>query len=616
MADYSFSPQFANLSGLQPLPALDVTRGAALQFQPLQAIQIQSSRPELVAEGIAGAVSNIAKGALSGITARYEKKEEKEKETRKFAQELLLEEAKQKTKNKQFLDELKLKIASEHGLEADVDERMAAVEQAAQRLGMVNPSGEVVEQKPSPRKTSIDSDFVTPTPVSASADTYGGRRLSPADATFVPSGTPKDGALKIDTQTPLPETEKAPPIPVPSAVVSPPEDVINIPPPNIQRVSTQAPALAGVQPQPEAAPAPTPALAGIEAPVDKWWLQNQPKEVTQPRKTDNIVFEPSQQSVAEQAAIDLSKSSDYNYLVTAEKDSRNRWVLKQQDNSANVAKLAADAERLGIDKQKLIIDQANAQINAKKAEDERIKNERERLKADEAARNTLKNSINNESVKLKQIDQAIDEIESDPTIVGIMTDYYLGKEKMPLSPITYKEAALIAEKLGYKDIKEKAQKVKNISNRIASIGSNIGWSIFREMKTLSPTGTAGVGSLTEGERQSLEQTQGPLDITSSPDLILETLYNLKNGTTKTIVNASREIKQIDPTFKMPIMSPLRITKTDKDLYNRIQEAEAKATDQAKKTENYLNAMQKKEMLENEAIRIEDFNKMLAEMQAL
>jgi hypothetical protein len=87
MADYSFSPQFANLSGLQPLPALDVTRGAALQFQPLQAIQVQSSRPELVAEGIAGAVSNIAQGALSGITAKYEKAEAEEKEKRKFAQE-------------------------------------------------------------------------------------------------------------------------------------------------------------------------------------------------------------------------------------------------------------------------------------------------------------------------------------------------------------------------------------------------------------------------------------------------------------------------------------------------------------------------------------------------
>lgn len=87
MADYSFSPQFANLTGLQPLPAIDVTRGGALQFQALQPIQVVSSRPELVAEGIAGAVSNIAKGALSGITAKWEKEERMDEEERKFAQE-------------------------------------------------------------------------------------------------------------------------------------------------------------------------------------------------------------------------------------------------------------------------------------------------------------------------------------------------------------------------------------------------------------------------------------------------------------------------------------------------------------------------------------------------
>jgi hypothetical protein len=87
MADYSFTPQFANLTGLQPLPALDVTRGARLQFQPLQAIQIQSSQPELVGQSIAGAVSNIAKGALSGITAKYEEKKAEEQEKRKYAHE-------------------------------------------------------------------------------------------------------------------------------------------------------------------------------------------------------------------------------------------------------------------------------------------------------------------------------------------------------------------------------------------------------------------------------------------------------------------------------------------------------------------------------------------------
>jgi hypothetical protein len=45
MAEYSFSPQFANLTGLQPVPALDVTRGANLEFRPLDRIQIMSSQP-------------------------------------------------------------------------------------------------------------------------------------------------------------------------------------------------------------------------------------------------------------------------------------------------------------------------------------------------------------------------------------------------------------------------------------------------------------------------------------------------------------------------------------------------------------------------------------------
>jgi hypothetical protein len=114
MADYSFSPQFANLSGLQPLPALDVTRGAALQFQPLQAIQIQSSRPELVAEGIAGAVSSIAQGALSGITAKYEKEEAEEKEKRKYAHELMLYGAKEKSDNADFYAKEEARFISEN----------------------------------------------------------------------------------------------------------------------------------------------------------------------------------------------------------------------------------------------------------------------------------------------------------------------------------------------------------------------------------------------------------------------------------------------------------------------------------------------------------------------
>jgi hypothetical protein len=158
MADYSINPQFANLSGLQPLQALDLTRGGSLQFQPLDQIEIVSSRPELVAQGIAGAVQGISQGALTGITARWEKEEEREKEKRKYAQELALEEAKQKTKNQYFIDELKLKTAAEHGTEADLPDRLNQIDRAAERLGFVNPSGNVVETKPV-KKQSSDIQF-------------------------------------------------------------------------------------------------------------------------------------------------------------------------------------------------------------------------------------------------------------------------------------------------------------------------------------------------------------------------------------------------------------------------------------------------------------------------
>ena len=99
MADYSINPQFANLSGLQPLQALDLTRGGSLQFQALAPIEVVSSKPELVAQGIAGAVQGIAQGALTGITAKWEKEESLAKEQRKYAHELELAGAKKKSED-------------------------------------------------------------------------------------------------------------------------------------------------------------------------------------------------------------------------------------------------------------------------------------------------------------------------------------------------------------------------------------------------------------------------------------------------------------------------------------------------------------------------------------
>jgi hypothetical protein len=206
MADYSFSPQFANLSGLQPLPALDVTRGAALQFQPLQAIQVQSSRPELVAEGIAGAVSNIAQGALSGITARYEKAEAEEERKLKFAQEIAVAEIKA---GGDLAKERREFIARNAG-DARLPEMLAAWDAETQGVKDRIPSGF------QPKK-DIDSDTVTLTPVE--------------QPTAIPiEFSPEEESKNLDNQTTeLPNFEQPPtgtePIQQPSPIVvtAPPE---------------------------------------------------------------------------------------------------------------------------------------------------------------------------------------------------------------------------------------------------------------------------------------------------------------------------------------------------------------------------------------------------------
>ena len=608
MADYSFSPQFANLSGLQPLPSLDVTRGAALQFQPLQAIQVQSSRPELVAEGIASAVSNIAKGALGGITARWEKKEEEAKEKRKFTQELLLEEAKQKTKNKQFLDELKLKVASERGLEADVDERMAAIDEAAQRLGMVNPSGEAVETKPKTQKPIIDTEADT------SSDTYGNRELSPTDAVFVPTGTPEEQSKAITNQVGLPinfaETPTGTePIQQPSPqVVTAPEDIIPAPDimPSVQRVSTQGtqpPALSGLQVQPAAVAATAPALAGVQAIGN---LPEQPADIKAPRNVGKIQFEPSDSGLAFDAAAKLS--TPYWTVTAVENPRTKKWYLQQVDNTKGVADLKNQADAMNISVERLAIEKQKEAREAQKAEFERIKEQREQLKTDKTYLKKIKNNITEQSKNIDLIDNAINKIQDNPELVGVISKYYGDEKKIPLTPVTYEEAAVIAKNFfGVDKYLDKVQKVQDLVLSLNSVAKNVGWNKFAEMKELSQTGSAGVGALSNDERQSLEQTQGALDKNASPDLNLDTLYRLKNGAVKILLNAYSEVKQFEP-IENPISTDIYKSYTDK--INEINSALEKATPKQKESRNYQNAVKRLESLVRTRDAINLFSKPL------
>jgi hypothetical protein len=50
-----------------PMQSIDVTRGADLNFKPMQPVAVGSSRPELVSEAIAGAIQGIGTQGLSSI---------------------------------------------------------------------------------------------------------------------------------------------------------------------------------------------------------------------------------------------------------------------------------------------------------------------------------------------------------------------------------------------------------------------------------------------------------------------------------------------------------------------------------------------------------------------
>ena len=574
MADYSFSPQFANLAGLQPLPAVDVTRGAALQFQPLQQIEVPSARPELVTQSIAGAISNIAQGALSGITARYEKKEAEEKEKRQFAQELLLEQEKQKTRNKQFIDELKLKIASEHGLEADVSERMAAVDEAAERLFGANPSGEVVETKPKPQKPSV-----RPVPV------------EPELPSAIPVGgwTPESESKDFTTQ--VAETEVAPQIPIPTAVAAPPTDEITIPEPDIIP-NVQTAALTELQVQPEVAPTPTSALAGVQE-IGSYKLPKQPDDPAAPRNTGGFEFMPSDYSYAFDAAGKIR--TPYWDIVVVQNPKTHKWSLQPKDTSADVKSNENEAKRLGISAEQLTLQKQDARREQEKFEAERLDQQRKILKEDTTYRNKIKNNITEQTKNLELIDSAINSIQENPELVGVISKYYTDEKKIPLTPITYEEAAVIAQNFfGVTKYLDKVQKVQDIAAQINSVAKNIGWNKFAEMKELSATGSAGVGALSNDERQSLEQTQGAIDRGLSPELNLDTLNRLKNAATKTIANAYGEIRQIDPKFPNPISQNLYYSYTNK--IKEIDSALKNATTTQKKSRNYMNAIDRLESL--------------------
>jgi hypothetical protein len=587
---YKVTPQFANLGALQGLQPLDVTRKATFEPRPLAPIEVYSSRPELVAQGLAQGIQSAVSGITGGITAYYKEKSDVAKEERKYDKELLLEKAKQKTKNESFIDELKLKTAAEHGTEADLEDRLTKIDEAAVRLNFVNPSGNVVETKTEKtNKVDLSGPLpeITPAPAPApSASTTPPAPQIPSVSDLSPIDIPEPLSSPVATQNQV--TPVATPVPL-----SPPISPVVIQP--AQPAGQAIQELTGIQPV-------TPQGSVVPAQVQST-RPEQPKDPKLPRNLTSYVYMPDQSSNAYQAAAYLT--TPFRKVSVEESPRTKKLFLKQEDTSADVLKAQSDAQAMGIQAEDLVLKKhQNDLANQKQAMDS-LEANRKIVKEDKSYRESLKESINKQSNKIDLIEDAINKIQLSPDLVGIYSQYLRGKE--PIGGFNYQNIAAIAKGAGYSGPMDKIQKIVDIEESLKSIQANLGWEEFAKMKELSPTGSAGVGALTEGERQSLERIPGSLDITNSSEKLIGTLYNLRNGSIKTITNASNEVESADPTFKRPIYNSLRMNPNDESRIKSLSAGLGKATEEQKTHENYLNALEELTNLIKKRDRIKEFN---------
>jgi hypothetical protein len=460
MADYSFNPQFSNLANLQPLQPIDVTRGGSLQFQPLQPIQVASSQPELVAQSIAGAVSNIAKGALGGITANFEKKEEEEMEKRKFAHELMLYGVKQSSENENFLEKEEARFISENSGKPNFAKKLSEFKAAQNRLKDTVPDRpqkqdeqyEVVE----PPLPELEAEFVTP-----------------------PQEIPQEPALSA-----IPVSTTGQPTAAPLAGVSIPQQV----------------------PQPEQKVEQKP-LEGMPPNVD-YTKHEQPKLPSQRFETE---------TEAQNAASELNKTlNNPDWQIEVEQDKDGFSLLKPK----SVRKERIQEEQSALD---LFYKAEQAKQKAQEAEEKSGK-------ITKANVNQYKMQLDQAAASVREINDLIKLIEENKyTAVG-------GWSK-PLLFYPGNNAAKMARGM------------------IKTIHSNVAFNALMELKKASPTGGAGLGALTEGEREALASTEGSFDLDNLPsDAILPRLEQLRQARLKLIDIAGKQIKDFDPEFKTPTLS--------------------------------------------------------------
>lgn len=523
MADYSFNPQFANLSGLQPLPAIDVTRGANLQFRPLDKIEIQSSRPELVTEGIAGAISNIAKGALGGITARYEKKEEEEKEKRKFAHELMLYGVKEQSSNADFYAKQEAEFISENSGKPGFAQKLARFRKAYSGFSDRVPETKV-ETEPSDFETvepplpenqpELPVDFVT-----TSGD--------------FPEERPGVFSWKQSPRTPQ-ETQALSVISVSTAASGATGPALEkLPPPQV--ATTQPKTIAGVDYTEYDQPLTPPNKFETDADAQNFAarLNKQLKDINPDWKYQ---------------VNNLGKEDEWKTLIPV--SVRKDRLDKEQAIKKEAVEGSREEKKATIEEKKATIEQEKLDIAKAKEAREVTKEEREAKKAEQEMQirqqkvkdenKTLSDHVETAATSLRELDDIISTIEKNPWSVGRMSALYA---KMPIDT----DAAKVRAKL-------------------ETVGSTVAINALTAMRQSSPTGAA-VGNATDKDMAMFKATEGSFDPDNlKSEDILPVLREIKRKRQKIYNDASEVLKANNPEYNPPeIKYPKKekVTQTEK-----------------------------------------------------
>lgn len=493
MADYSFNPQFANLTGLQPLPAIDVTRGGALQFQALQPIQVVSSRPELVAEGIAGAVSNIAKGALSGITAKWEKQEEEAKEKRKYAHELMLYGAKEKLENADYFSKKEAEFIAENSGKPGFAKKYSEFKKAYSRFNEATP------------EVSSKEDYDTTAEVTLPQDQPDLKADFLTTSPDIPEERPGVFGWKQPTRQALSA------IPVYTAAEPSTASLENLPQPQVPPsvVTTEQKPLAGVDyTKYEQPPTPTNQFeTDAEAQNFADTLNKKLRQVN-----PDWIYE----------VTNLGKQDEWKTIkpVSIRKDR----LSEEQTIKKEIVEGQREERKVSIEQEKLDIAKAKEEREAKESE-QQMAIRQQKVKDENKV---LADHIETAATSLKELNDIISIIEKNPYSVGAISS--------TVSMLPYNSDA------------------RRVRAKLETIQGGVAINALTAMRQASPTGAA-VGNTSDKDMNLFKATEGTLDPDrATAEDILPVLKDIYRKRLDIYNNSSKILKENNPEYAPPSIS--------------------------------------------------------------